>query len=162
MKYTYKDMLESAKTAGLFSEKMMWASVEGISDLLCLLRKDHPDAYWKFMREQHGMLHGNHYDEEFALYDVEQLSYTDRESKERKGAYWTCSQIEEATRAMKFPAGTNKWDKYVAFNVAYSDFCKKYEDSDILEIAFLTYFGDSDWPTNTKIWDYMSLRAGLE
>lgn len=161
MRYSYKDMLVSAKNAGLLTDKMMWEGVDCLDRLLCMVEKEHPDAYRQFMRRQHGMIHGNHYDEEFALYDAGCLSYTGREGKECKGAHWTPSQVEEATRSMKFPAGTNIWDKYVAFNAAYSDYCRKFEDADVLEIGFLNYFGDSDWPTNTKIWDYMSFRSSL-
>jgi hypothetical protein len=56
---------------------------------------------------------------------------------------------------MKFPADTNKWDKYVAFNAAYADFCKHFEAGDILKIGFSFFFADEDWGSTTKIWEYM-------
>lgn len=162
MKYSYKEMLITAKSNGMASEKTMWAGVDSINEMLCIIEETQPDVYWRFMREQHGILYGNHYGEDFAMQDVEQLSYTDKSGKKHTGCHWTCSQIEDATRSMQFPAGTNKWDKYVAFNAAYSDLCKDLEETEILKIGFSLYFADEDWPTNTKIWDYMSCRYAAE
>lgn len=155
MNYTYKEMLEKAKIDGVANEKTMWNSVDSLSKMLCVMKKEHPDAYWDFMREQHGIMYSNHYDQEFAEYDVSVMKYTNKDGKERIGAYWTIEQIEQATMNMRFPQGTTKWDKYVAFNAAYSDFCKKFEDAEILNIGHLFFFADEDWGSSTKIWEYM-------
>lgn len=155
-------MLESAKSAGLASEKTMWAGLESVSEMLCVMKREHPDMYWKFIREQHGVIYGNHYSEDFAMYDVEQMAHTNKEGKKESGGYWTLSQIEDATRSMQFPSGTNKWDKYVAFNSAHSDLCRKFDDDTILKIAHTFFFADEDWPTDTKIWDYMCCKAEEE
>lgn len=155
MKYSYKEMLEQAKVNGLASEKMMWDSVDGLNDMLLMLEREHPKEYWKFMRKQHGIIYSKHYDQEFAEWDVNNIEYTDKQGYKKSGAYWTVEQIESATSGMKFPNGTTKWDKYVAFNVAHSDFCKKFDDAQILEIAFSFFFADEDWGSNTKVWEYM-------
>ena len=155
MEFTYKDMLEKAKKDGIAGENVMWESVERLSDMLCIMKKEHPDMYWQFMREQHGVMYKNHYDKEFAEWDVSQIRYTNKEGKERYGAYWTVEQIEEATTTMKFPAGTTKWDKFVAFNISHSDFCKHFEDADVLKIGYSFFFNDEDWGSNTKTWEYM-------
>lgn len=155
MKYTFKDMLEKAKANGVTGEKIMWGSIDSLNKMFCVMEKEHPDMFWEIMREQHGIMYNNHYDEEFAEWDVSQIRYTNREGKEQRGAYWTVEQIEQATTGMKFPTGTNKWDKYVAFNITHSDFCKKFEDADILNIAYSFFFADEDWGSNTKIWEYM-------
>lgn len=154
--YTYKDMVEKAQEYGLTNEKIMWESIDSLSDLLCMMRKEHPDKYWAFMREQHGLMYGNHYDQEFAEWDVAHITYTNRANEKKSGGYWTAEQIEQATAGMKFPTGTTKWDKFVAFNNAYADFCRKFEDGDVLEIGYLMFFGDEDWGSNTKIWEYMA------
>ena len=57
---------------------------------------------------------------------------------------------------MSFPSGTNKWDKYVAFNAAYSDLMKEFDDAQILKAGYLLYFADEDWGSTTKIWEYMA------
>lgn len=158
MKYSYKEMLEQAKVNGLSSEKVMWESVGSLNDMLLVFEKEHPKEYWKFMREQHGIIYSNHYNKEFAEWDVNQIEYTNKEGVKKYGAYWTAEQIESATMSMKFPAGTTKWDKYVAFNIAHSDFCKKFDDEQILDIAFSFFFADEDWGSTTKVWEYMKCK----
>lgn len=153
-------MLKSAQKSGKTTEKQMWESIESVSDLLCEIKDAHPDLYWRFMREQAGIINGGHYNEEFAVYDVSQIEYTDKEGNKHTGAYWTCEQIDEATKGMTFPNGTTKWDMYVAFNLAYSDFCKKFEAEEILKIGYLLYFADEDWSgdgkiSSTKTWEYV-------
>ena len=115
MKYTFKEMLDDAKRAGLTSDKVMMRSAESMSELLCLVKEEHPELYWKFMREQHGIMYGNHYNEAFAMFDVGMMRYIDRDGKKCEGAHWTAEQIEASTRMMGFPAGTTKWDKYAWF-----------------------------------------------
>lgn len=151
-------MVELAKEQGIANEKTMWNSIDSLSDMLCLMRKEHPDKYWAFMREQHGIMYGNHYDKEFAEWDVSHIAYTNKAGDKKSGAYWTVEQIEQATAGMKFPAGTTKWDKYVAFNNAYADYSKKFEDAEVLQIGYLMFFADDDWGSSTKVWEYMSMR----
>lgn len=155
---SYKEMLENAKAKGMTNEKMMWDSIDNLSGMLLLMEKEHPKEYWRFMRKQHGIIYNNHYEKEFAEWDVSQIEYTNKEGTKKYGAYWTVEQIESATMGMKFPNGTTKWDKYVAFNVAHSDFCKKFDDEQILDIAFSFFFADEDWGSTTKVWEYMKCK----
>lgn len=150
---TYRKMVDAAKAAGVASEKTMWESIDAFSELLEELKESHPQKYWDFMREQHGIMYGGHYDEMFAEYDVRGLEYTDKTGAKHKGAHWTLEQIEGATAGMRFPSGVSKWDKYVAFNAAYADLCKVFDDGDILKAAHAFYFADEDWGSDTKIWD---------
>lgn len=156
MDMNYKKMVEHARQAGVATEKTMWESIDSFSELLEELRESHPDMFWEFMRKQHGLMYHNHYDEAFAVYDVAQMHYHDKAGDEHHGAHWTVEQIEKATAAMRFPPGTTKWDKYVAFNAAYSDLNKGFEDPEILKAGHLLYFADEDWGSDTKIWEYMS------
>lgn len=152
----YKKMIENARNSGNWNEKMMLDSVDSIAGLLECVKKYDKDAYWRFMREQYGIMNNCHYaDKDFAEYDVSQIAYTDKDGKKRTGAYWNCENIEEATKGMTFPSGTTKWDKWVGFNLAHSDFCKKFDDAQILQIGYLFFFADEDWGSNTKVWDYI-------
>lgn len=155
MDIDFKSMFEKAKKAGLTNETTMWDSIDLVNDFLDTMEESNPKEYWKFMRKMHGLLFKRHYGEEFAMWDVSQISYTDKEGKKHNGAYWTCEQIEEATKAMAFPPDTTKWDKYVAFNAMKSDMDKILPDEKILQAAHDFYFADEDWGKNTKIWDYM-------
>ena len=151
----YRHMVDAAKKAGVATEKTMWESIDSFSDLLEKLKESHPDMYWDFMRKQHGIMFHNHYDEEFAMYDVGQMHYTNKSGEKKHGGYWTADQIESATQGMKFPSGTTKWDKYVAFNAAYSDWSKDFDDANVLKIGYDFYFADEDWGSDTKIWEYI-------
>lgn len=155
MEMNYRHMVDHAKKAGLTNEKTMWGSIDSFSELLEELKESHPQMYWDFMREQHGIMFHNHYDEAFANWDVSQMHYTDKNGVKHYGAYWTAEQIESATQGMRFPQGTTKFDKFVAFNAAYSDFCRDFDDAQILKIGWLFYFADEDWGSDTKIWEYM-------
>lgn len=142
----YKDMVEDAKAKGLTSEKEMWVSIGMIDELLEDIKVAHPEKYWEFIREQFGVLYKGHYNEEFARYDVSQM--------QPLGEYWTCKEIEEATKGMQFPAGTTLWDKYVAFNAQRNDL-DGMDANFILESAYKFYFTDKDWKYGVKLWEYM-------
>lgn len=143
----YKQMVEDAKAKGLTSEKTMWASVDDVDGLLCIMKKEHPKEYWAFIRKQHGILYNNHYTEEFAKWDVSQMKPL--------GEYWSMQQIEEATKGMSFPSGTTPWDKYVAFNSSANDLKPTLTDDMVLKVAYAFWFNDKDWASSGKIWSYM-------
>lgn len=142
----YKDMLEQAKAKGLTSESLMWESIGEVEDMLCELKDKNPHKYWKFMRKQHGLIHHNHYDEEFAMWDVSKMKPL--------GEFWSKAQIEEATKNMSFPSETTIWDKYVAFNALKNDLNNVLTDEQILRAAHAFWFHDEDAPKG-KIWLYM-------
>lgn len=146
----YKKMIEDAKAMGLTSEKMMWESTDEVEDMLCALKKEHPDKYWKFIRKTHGILFKGHYTEEFAMHDVMHM--------EPIGMYWSVSEIENATKGIQFPAGVNKWDLAVAINAMKNDLSEDTADQDVIKHAISFYFKDKDWQTDgqcTKVWDVM-------
>lgn len=158
MEMNYRHMVEHAKKAGVTNEKTMWESIDSFSELLEELKESHPDLYWDFMRKQQGIMYKGHYDESFAMWDVAQMHYTDKNGEKHQGAYWTSEQIESATAGMKFPVGTTRWDRYVAFNAAKADFNKDFTDADILKIGYDFYFADEDWGSDSKVWEYMSVK----
>lgn len=155
---TYKEMLEHAKVKGLASEKTMWDSIDDIEDMLCYMKREHPDKYWRFMRNQHAIMWHDHYSEEFAKYDVDQLEWEDTEGNKHKGAHWTMEQVLEASKGLSFPAGTTDSDKWVAFNSMYSDLASICTDAEIIKIAYVFYFKDLDfdYTKSGKIWKYMT------
>lgn len=138
-------------------EGKMWASVAVMSDALEPMKETDKEGYWCIMRKMYGVMSDGHYNEEFAMYDVSDIEYTNKAGEKKHGGYWSVDQVEEATRNFRFPSAVNKWDKYVAFNLMYSDLCKKMDDGQILEVAFQFYFNDEDWPggSSTKVWDYI-------
>ena len=138
-------------------EAKMWASVAVLSEALEPMKETDKEAYWCTLRKMYGVMSDGHYNEEFAMYDVSMIEYTGRNGEKKRGGYWSADQVEDATRGYRFPSGVNKWDKFVAFNLMYSDLCKKMDDAQVLEAAYLFYFADEDWPggSSTKVWDYI-------
>ena len=146
----YKKMVEEAKAKGLTSEKMMWESIEEIDELLMEMKHSHPQIYWDFIRKTHGMLYKGHYTEEFALHDVDKM--------EPIGQHWSVKDIEAVMKSMSFPSGVNTWDVYVAFNAFANDLNDiEKDEQQILKDAHAFWFADKDYPTPTKIWDYMCM-----
>ena len=151
----YKKMIEQARKDGVANEKVMNASIDSVDALLEKLKEAHPEVYADFIAKQHELLYGPHYNELFAEIAVAGIVYTDSEGKEHHGPYWSIAEVEDATRGMTFPAGTTRYDKYVAFNVFKSDTCKAYDDKEILAGAYQFFFADEDYPGAGKIWKYM-------
>lgn len=150
----YLEMVKAAQKSGKTTEKQMWESIGSVSDLLCGIKDAHPDLYWKFLREQAGIMNGGHYNEEFAKWDVAQM--------QPLGEHWSMKQIEETTKGMAFPNGTTLCDKYVAFNSFANDLNGVLTDEQILQAAYQFYFADEDFPKErgAKIWCYMKMVHG--
>lgn len=153
-------MIECAQKSGTYNEKTMHRSIAELSALLSELEHSDKQLYWRIMRRQHSVLYNNHYSEAFALYDVSQMQHTCKDAQRHNGEHWSVEQIEEATKGITFPQGVNRWDKYVAFNAAASDFCRHFDDKQIIQIAYDFYFADEDYPAADKIWRYMCLING--
>lgn len=145
----YREMLEEAKAKGLTSEKIMWESVDDIDDMLCEMKREHPDKYHKFMRKQHGIIHGGHYDGHWAAKDVKAMKPL--------GEHWSVAQTTEATKGMAMPGGANEWDRYVALNAFANDLHGTLTDEQIIKAAHAFFFADKDWNGGCKVWEYMCL-----
>ena len=142
---------------GASTEKMKELTMV-ISDFLAPMKKVHKEKYWALMRDVFGLLNDSHYDEAFAMHDVGNIEYTDRQGQKRKGAYWTLEQVKEAVKDYKFPNGTNDYDVFVAANIMHSDLCKKLDDKQILDAMYSFFFADEDWGDGNKIWHYMKCK----
>lgn len=154
----YKEMIAKAQSKGLASEEKMWRSIDDIDGVLCAVKAEHPEMFWAFMRRQHGVLYNGHYTEEFAEYDTKRLMWRDKDGTEHHGAHWSREQIAEATCDKKFPQGTTECDKWVAYNVIYSDLCRVLGEEKLCEVAYEFFFRDDDYDYScgSKIWEYMS------
>lgn len=74
------------------------------------------------------------------------------------GSHWTLAQAEAMMKDVDLPQGTCKYDWWVALSATYSDLCTVLDDRQIADVACMYWFRDEDWNTDTKIWDYMTLR----
>lgn len=149
------------------SEEVMWASIGALSDHLEKFIEKHPDLkeeYWELMREQHELMAGRHFDEAYALWQVEQMHHKGADGTEYRGAHWP---IEATTSVLnkhrgKVPSEYNEWDFYVALNASWHDYIcwakRKFSqpEEEVIELAIAFWFADDDWPTKTKMWDYFA------
>ena len=146
-------LIDTAMRSG---DSKIIAKSEGlVAEAFDYLKEHAEHKYHCYVREMHEIVHGPHYDEEFAEEEVSKLRYTDAAGNEHRGPHWTKAQVVAATNGFEFPKGTTDCDKYVAFNAAYADFSKKFNDEQILNIAYLFFFKDEDWKGDGKIWTYM-------
>lgn len=147
-------MVRQAVSSGE-GEDAMWKSVARVDCLLEKLKEEKPQEYWDFIRKAHEDMYGEHFDKQFAEYEVSQMYSTDKDGRGISGAHWTLQEIKTATQGKNFPKGTTEWDLFVAYNACAHDFCKKFSDSEVLDIAYLFFFDDEDAPEG-KIWRYMN------
>ena len=160
----YNQLINQARVDGQITDKKLNAALEQLSCDLKKVENENPELYWKILRHQHAVLYDRHYSEMFAHHDVDRLLYSkldDEGVPMGRGAHWTKSEIEQATKDFDFPSKVNCWDKYVAFNAMYADLCAEMSEGEIIKAAYLFYFCDADWKDTdvldcTKIWEYMS------
>lgn len=126
------------------------------------LKQCDPDKYWHIMRKIHEIYNGCHYNEDFAMWQVEQMSHVEKSGIIRKGAHWTMNQVSELFAKYKSrlkPTDTLA-DLYVAVHSWWHDnICQDTTDfgdaaeAKNIERGIIYFFGDEDAPEG-KIWRY--------
>lgn len=66
-------------------EDKMWQSVAILSEAIEPMKDTDKEAYWCLMRKMYGVMGDGHYNEEFAMYDVSQIMYTNRRGEKKMG-----------------------------------------------------------------------------
>ena len=149
----YKDLIKESLVKG--SDEVMHKSVELVDELLMEVKQEHPQRYWRFVREQQGLISGGHYNEEFARYDVEQMWHTDKRGEKHCGEHWSVSQARQVMREHGLASPINEYDVYVALNAFWHDLACVIEDESVLiEAAVAFWFKDEDTVGHSKIWRY--------
>ena len=159
----YSKLLKDYQKKGNFNEQKMWVSVDVLDDvILSKLEESDPDMYWQFMRDQHEIFCGPHFDEEFGRWEISQMMHKDERGNLHKGEHWGESDIKMVYDKVKskLPSSTTMWDVAVAITANWHDkvelFGKWFQgDSEerIIEDAINFYFMDVDAPEG-KIWRY--------
>ena len=119
----YHKMLKYYKEKGMFSEDKMWEAVECLDELLEEVEEAHPDLFWDFMRDQHEIFCGPHFDERFGKWQIEQMHHKGEDGKECKGMHWSEDDMKAVFDKYKttLPAGTTCWDVAVAITGNWHD-----------------------------------------
>lgn len=161
----YYDIVKTNYNKLRNDDKVMWASIEMWDKHLEEMREHHPDKYWEIMRDTHELMYGEHFDESYAVWQVQQMSHVGNDGKTYKGEHWSIEDTTNVMSAMRgrIPAEYNEYDVYVALNAHYHDtvnVAMKHFDSQektesyIIDEALAFWFNDSDWPGHNKPWAY--------
>lgn len=149
------------------SESKMLASAALVDTVLAGLETDYPDEYWKFMRKQHELWCGPHFDEQYAKWQVSRMYHMEGGNKVC-GQHWTmedAARIHAANKS-RLGADTTVCDVYVAINAQWHDYCvlmkqlypSEYESA-IVKMAIAFFFEDNDFPDGGKVWWYFASMA---
>lgn len=147
-------------------EGVMWGSIAIIDALLEEMAEKHKERYWKVMRDTHELMHGKHFDKEYAEWQVEQMHHKCGD-KVYKGEHWSC---DETTAVMgryrgQLPGEVTPCDFYVALNSQWHDYhCWAMQifgengeaENAIIEGAVAFWFKDEDYPGADKVWSYFN------
>lgn len=159
----YKQMIEEAKAKGTASEKAMWQGIDDVVELLDVMKKEHPDRYWSFIRRTHERMFGCHYNRLFADWRIEQMHYKDKAGAVHHAPHWTHEQHKSAYESIKakLPSAYNMYDFAVTLEMLYTDNICLYRtwwpeateaqlETKVVEAA-VNYLNDDDDPDG-KIW----------
>ena len=162
------NLFELTKTYGAGKgESMMWDTVAIISDAV---EASMPDAEKDALeRKIYGKMSDGHYNEHYALKDVEKMTY--REPKTgmvRRAPYWTSDTIRSIYESLKGDLrGYNCWDFYVTLNMIaakntallekwFPQMDQKERDGKLVELAVNWLNDDANPYGNSKIWGYLN------
>ena len=160
----YSKLLKEYKKQGNFDEGKMWESVDVLDAvILSKLEEREPELYWEFMRDQHEIFCGPHFDEKFARWEMARMCHKDARGNIHKGEHWADSDVMTVYNKYKskLPAGSTVWDFAVAITANWHDKIGDYLDwfgdkaeERVIEDAVRFYFLDDDAPEG-KIWRYV-------
>jgi hypothetical protein len=147
-------------------EDVMWSTLKTVSE--AIEQSMDEKAKDKLMRDLYGQMAGGHYNQEYAMADVQKMYYVDAAGMKHQAPYWTEAQVREVYESVKkeLPPHYNFWDFYVALQMQRSDsysLIKKWYpnatpeelDKKLVDMA-VNWLNDPDNPyRDHKIWGYM-------
>ena len=148
-------------------EGMMWTTLRLVSDAIDASMTD--DKRCALMRDLYGKMSGGHYNQEYAVADVEKMYYVDGDDEKHYAPYWTEPQVNAVYESIQddIPSDYNCWDFYVALQMTKADnymlvkhwfpaLAEPELDKKLVEMA-VAWLDDPDSPYGTKkVWEYMN------
>ena len=145
-------------------EKAMWIATEMVSEYIKPMKHTDPEGYWKLMKDTYAAMCGRHYNEKFAMWQIEQMHFKDKKGMEHHAPHWSKDQYQMAYDSVKPKlrnAAYNMWDFAVTLEMLYSDNICMYREwwpeaeDKVLEgkvvDAAVNYLNDDD-DAEGKIW----------
>lgn len=163
----YNDIVKANYNKIRNDEAVMWGSIAIIDTLLEEMAEHHKERYWKIMRDTHELMHGRHFDKEYAEWQVAKMHHKCG-GEVYKGEHWS---YDDTTAVMSkyrstLPSEVTPCDFYVALNAQWHDYhCWAKEhfadevdvNNAIIEGAVAFWFKDEDYPSADKVWNYFRM-----
>lgn len=144
-------------------EEAMWKSVKMMGELVDELKDVDEERYWKVMKDMYSVMCGPHFNEEFGMWQIEQMYFKDKEGNIHHSPNWSKEQYRQAYEAYKGKLRDYTcWDFAVTIEMQYTDYhCRlrnwfpSASEDDLkgkaVELA-LDYLDDIDDEKGGKIW----------
>lgn len=161
------DYYDLIKTYGAGKgEKVMWMATKRISDFIEPMKEANKEAYWKMIKSTYADMCGPHYNEEFAMWEIEQMYFKDKNGEIHHSPRWTKAQykaVYDANRMKLNDQSYNMWDFAVTLEMMAADNHCLYMSwwpeisNDDLDKKFIesaiNYLNDDDEKDHGKIWE---------
>lgn len=103
-------------------EDTMWKSVRILSEMMDELKESHPEKYWKMLKDTYASMCGPHFNEDFGMWQIEQMYFKDKNGNIHHAPNWTKEQYRQAYEAHKIRLGDYTcWDFAVTIEMLYTD-----------------------------------------
>lgn len=145
-------------------EKVMWQATKRISDFIKPMKETNPNEYWGLIKDTYADMCGNHYNEDFAIWEIEQMYFKDKKGEVHHAPHWNKEQYKktyDANKSRLKNSSYNVWDFAVTLEMIYSDNICMYKEwwenasdaqlEEKVADAVVNYLNDDD-DTDGKIW----------
>lgn len=106
-------------------EAVMWEATKKVSELLDKMRETHKEEYWRLIKDTYAVMCGAHYNEEFAMWQIEQMYFKDKQGNVHHSPHWTKAEYVAAYESMRpkiKDATYNVWDVAVTLEMLRADY----------------------------------------
>lgn len=158
-------------TIGEHQDKAIERCIEATDCFIEELKNERKEEVEEFLMCLNGELLGGHFDEctaEYVICKMEPVGMDKRELlrilpcaddvKTQVMESWNKAKMKAQQRSFQapvLPSEYNAWDMYVTMAMFYADYWN-FEISEDMAYDFVyAYLSDPDYPTKSKIWDYL-------
>ena len=162
----FKDIIDYYRSNVRLDGIKAWDVIEGMGSTLCENKDIDKDAFWETMKDFHEEVFGEHFNEPYAHWQVEQMYHTDKNGKKHHEPLFTIAEAKSVydKHIKHLPKDVTPCDVYVALNAQYHDNINLYErwfpqsteddmEAIIIEATMTNWFQDED-ASGDKVWRY--------
>lgn len=105
-------------------EAAMWAATKRVSEYLDEMKEKEPKKYWALIKETYADMCGAHFNEEFAIWQIDQMYYKSPNGEIHNAPNWSIAQYKNSFETHRHKINNkfyNCWDWAVALEMCYTD-----------------------------------------